>query len=102
MKKEKIPPQGAMRDPASLEALSRLKSEKEKEIEYYYFDRRTGKLSVIPPSVDKVDLDSRHKNEYIVKTQNGSVLEIKSFQDELINPERKTHLVERIEKSLEK
>ena len=103
-KKEEIFPLEAMehaQDATSPEALSRLRAEKEKQIDYYYFDGRTGKLFETPPTVNRVDLNYRHAGEYLVKVQNGSVLEIRSFKDEeSINPEARTNLIERIEKAL--
>jgi hypothetical protein len=97
---EAMPHAGSATSP---EALSRLKTEKEKQIDYYYFDRRTSALSMIPPTVDRIDLSPRHKNEYLVKTQGGTVIEIRPFKDEMVlDPEMKKNLKERIEKILEK
>jgi len=86
----------------SPEALSRLKAEKEEQIDYYYFDKRTSTLFKIPPTVDRVDLSPRQKDEYLVKTRQGTVIEIRPFKDEVVlEPEMKKNLRERIEKILE-
>lgn len=88
--------------PTSPEALSRLEAEKREQIKYYYFDARTSALSIIPPTVDRVDLSSRRKGEYLVKTRGGMVTEIRPFRDEeILEQEMKDNLKERIEKILE-
>jgi hypothetical protein len=47
--------------PTSPEALNRLKEEKGKQNEYYYIDIGNGALSIIPPTVERVDLGPRQK-----------------------------------------
>ncbi len=90
-------------DAASPEALKRLKEEKEKQIKYYYFDIQTSKLSEIPSTVDRVDLDSRQKNEYLVKSRGGTIIEIRPFKDEgILESEMKKNLEDKIKKILEK
>lgn len=89
-------------NPVSPEALNRLRKEKKEGVEYYYFFAPTNKLEPIPPTVDRIDLTPRQKGEYIIKIQNGKVVEIRPFGDEILSRERKTYLIERIEGFLKK
>ncbi len=104
MKNKKYIPIEAMphaESATSPEALSRLKAEKEKQIDYYYFDPRTSTLSKIPPVVDRINLGPRHKDEYLVKAQGGKVIEIRPFRDEtILDPETKKNLEKRIKEIL--
>lgn len=57
--------------PVSSEAISRLKSEKLADIEYFYVDSQNLNFAAIPPTVDRIDLTPRKSNELIVKIKDG-------------------------------
>lgn len=97
---EAMPPAQSATSP---EALSRLRAEKKEQIKYYYFDPIADNLLEIPPTVDRIDLSPRRKGEYLIKIKNGMVIEIRTFKDdEILEPERKQAIKEKIKKELRK